>query len=329
MGYAHKYDTYFNEKAGKWTEKNNSLAIINYLRIILALFPFFLHVNSCWADSSLTSIEFGKVSRNKYVIRVVEKELKQRLDKNMFEFHMDLSMDSFDKYSLINSLGWEFNNKIKNSLIFLNHIKYSSKNDNMSKLEIVRIKLYLLYHYFMIYEYLKAMDNYYDVSEIRKKILDNIIIESNENIKFIFNLIISQNLLLKFKFCAIHESHQAYLSHIHINDNDLNELLNNVNDYFFYQNNYCKNTTIYLDEICKNKLYVSKRSNDIYIINYPIFVYGKMEIFNNKDLILEKYCDGDDFFIIEKEFLDIGKYTILLTEEDKNKKYKIRLKIVD
>ena len=301
--------------------------INSYSKIILLIILFLLPINFSLADSPLTSIEFWRVSKNNYALEIGEKEGKQMLDKRMFEFLMDPLIDSFDKYSLINSLGWEFNSKVNNSLIFLNYFKSSLKKESKHKLDLNDIKSNLLNlgdDYFVFYEYLKAMDNYLNVKDIRNEIISNVIIQKNDIIEFIFNLIDYQTLFIDSEFCAVYESYQSYLLDTGINNKELFYILNN---YLLYYSKYCDKNYIYLEN--KKKSYILNINKDIYIINYPIFVYGKMEVLRKRKLILEKYCDGDDFFIIEKGLLNKGKYNILLTEDDNKNIHQISLRIVD
>ena len=95
-------------------------------RIILLLLTVCFFSNNLMADSPLTSIEFWKVSEDLYVLKIGKKPGKKKMDKRMFNYLMSDDVNVFEKYALINALGWEFNSKLENSKLFLNKLKKRS-----------------------------------------------------------------------------------------------------------------------------------------------------------------------------------------------------------
>ena len=95
-------------------------------RIILLLLTVCFFSNSLMADSPLTSIEFWKVSEDSYVLKIGKKPGKKKINKRIFNHLMSNDVNVYEKFALINALGWEFNSKLENSKLFLNKLKKRS-----------------------------------------------------------------------------------------------------------------------------------------------------------------------------------------------------------
>jgi uncharacterized protein YnzC (UPF0291/DUF896 family) len=76
-----------------------------------------------YADSPLTSINFWSLSKEKLVLKTGEKKGKKLLSKEMIKFLLNSKHTTFDKIALVNAIGWDTRNKIKNSEIFIESIE--------------------------------------------------------------------------------------------------------------------------------------------------------------------------------------------------------------
>jgi len=179
------------------------LSMIKYRSIIL----IFLFISlQCAADSPLTSISFWGISDNYLVQHTGCLEGEKKLNNKTFNFLVNPEIAVFHKIALVNAFGWEFDRSTSsNSKVFLhvlktrtlhllnNHViedldyvyKYQSNAkffiDNMSKKMVYSpgykdiISTYAdltgssSRDISLIYLYLAAMDNYWDVSLIHKE----------------------------------------------------------------------------------------------------------------------------------------------------------------
>ena len=133
--------------------------MVNLTKVVLIIILLSSKISN--ADSPLTSVEFWRSSSNKYVLKIGNKIGKQKLNQSMFNFLTDQKISSFDKYCLVNSMGWEYNSKIQNHTLFL---KFIYKKNGFQKNQFdydypTPFLLELGETYFLIYEYLNAMDN--------------------------------------------------------------------------------------------------------------------------------------------------------------------------
>jgi len=300
------------------------------MKFIYLVILFFLPLSNCKADSPLTSIEFWRGSKDSYILKIGNKVGKQKLNKKMYHYLMNPSIDSFNKYSLINSLGWEYNTQVKNSDIFLNFFYKSNKKFDEFDVESLKTDLLELGdEYFLIFEYLNAMDNYLNVKEIKKEILNYIDVNKDLKSKFIYNLINLQDKSLDLDFCSVYNLYNNFISENCIEESSLKNSLIYVDEYISTNSRGCNDLNIYLSSICNIDSFTANQNQSLFIINYPLFVYGKMEVFNSQNkLIYKDYCDGDDLFTIEKGLLKKGNYTIKLKEDKSLKTFEFKLKII-
>lgn len=299
--------------------------------ISLSIIVYFLPISFCLADSPLTSIEFWKSSTDPFVLNIGEKDGKQMLNKTIYEYLMSPLKNNFDKFSLVNAMGWEYNSEIKNSEIFLDYYNDSHLDNSRASTNIEYLPLDLIYEedVYMIYQYLNAMDNYLTVKKIKSEIVENITIDEDENFVFIYRLIELQDEFLNLNFCDVYGRFNSFISMDCYEDCRLKRALPYIYNYISVYSKNCPETNIYLGAICNFNNFIALEDHKIYIINYPIFVYGKMKVYNEANtLIFEAHCDGDDLFIIEKGTLKKGKYKLLLQEDDNFTEYQINLTIV-
>ena len=159
----------------------------NYVKycliIVIALASFSpIHVH---ADSPLTSINFWSISKEKLVLKTGKKKGKKLLSKKMIKFLLNSEHTTFDKIALVNAIGWDARNKIKNSDIFIKSIEklylkspekflcYLTLNENeflnLSSKEKIEC-MDLTENLYLIYLYLKAMDDYTNVDYVNQEL---------------------------------------------------------------------------------------------------------------------------------------------------------------
>ena len=222
----------------------NFFIIMKYRGFTLALLLFSFN---CAADSPLTSISFWEISDNNLVQQTGCLEGKKRLNNKNFNLLVNPDIAVFHKIALVNALGWEFDgNSPRNSKVFLNALKmrslyllknhgiddfyqdYNNESDakfNRYKGTVIDKQVYnpgykdIIKTYasltgsnsndiYLVYLYLAAMDNYWDVSliceefnkvgyEYDSKFNKGVELDTEESFKFVKMLVSSQNLLIK------------------------------------------------------------------------------------------------------------------------------------
>jgi hypothetical protein len=303
--------------------------MVNLTKVVLTIILLSSKISN--ADSPLTSVEFWRSSTNKYVLKIGNKTGKQKLNRSMFNFLTDQKISSFDKYCLVNSIGWEYSSKIKNHKLFL---KFIYKKNGFQKNQFdydypTSFLLELGETYFLIYEYLKAMDNYTNVIEVKNEILLNISPELNPQTHFIYTLIELQDKLINSDFCSVFETYNSYIS----DDCDKGEKFKNavelLRKYIYDYSRSCDAIDVYLESLCNVNSFSVGSNQNLSIINYPVFVYGTMKVFNDKNqLIIEEYCSGDDLFYIPAKTLQLGDYKIVLIDDNQTA-YNLYINIID
>ena len=303
--------------------------MVNLTKVVLTI--ILLSSKILNADSPLTSVEFWRSSSNKYVLKIGNKIGKQKLNQSMFNFLTDQKISSFDKYCLVNSIGWEYNSKIQNHTLFL---KFIYKKNGVQKNQFdydypTPFLLELGETYFLIYEYLKAMDNYTNVIEVKNEILLNISPELNPQTHFIYTLIELQDKLINSDFCSVFETYNSYISDDCIKDGKVKNAVELLRKYIYDYSRSCDNIDVYLESLCNVNSFSVGSNQNLSIVNYPVFVYGTMKVFNNKNqLIIEEYCSGDDLFYIPAKTLQLGDYKIVLIDDNQTA-YNLYINIKD
>lgn len=291
--------------------------MVNLTKVVLIIILLSSKISN--ADSPLTSVEFWRSSSNKYVLKIGNKTGKQKLNRSMFNFLTDQKISSFDKYCLVNSIGWEYSSKIKNHKLFL---KFIYKKNGFQKNQFdydypTSFLLELGETYFLIYEYLKAMDNYTNVIEVKNEILLNISPELNPQTHFIYTLIELQDKLINSDFCSVFKTYNSYISNDCIKGKKFKNAVELLRKYIYDYSRSCDAIDVYLESLCNVNSFSVGSNQNLLIVNYPVFVYGTMKVFNDKNqLIIEEYCSGDDLFYIPAKTLQLGDYKIVLIDDN-------------
>ena len=287
------------------------------------------------ADSPLTSVEFWRSSKNKYVLKIGNKTGKQKLNQSIFKFLVDPKINTFDKFCLVNSMGWEYKSENQNHLLFLKFIQkeFNRKNifpkNHFDYENPIPYLLELGETYFIIYEYLKAMDNYTNVLEVKNEILLNTSPYLNPQIYFIFTLIDLQDKLINSDFCSVYEGFTSFISHECFKEIRVKKALGILEQYINQYSSYCDTISVYLESSCNVNIFKVGSNQNLEIVNYPVFVYGTMKVFNDKNqLIIEDYCSGDDLFFITAKILQLGYYKIVLVDDNLSS-YNLFINVLD
>ena len=303
--------------------------MVNLTKVVLIIILLSSKISN--ADSPLTSVEFWRSSSNKYVLKIGNKIGKQKLNQSMFNFLTDQKISSFDKYCLVNSMGWEYNSKIQNHTLFL---KFIYKENGFQKNQFdydypTPFLLELGETYFLIFEYLKAMDNYTNVLEVKNEILLNISPELNPQTHFIYTLIELQDKLINSDFCSVFETYNSYISDDCIKGGKVKNAVELLRKYIYDYSRSCDAIDVYLGSLCNVNSFNVGSNQNLSIVNYPFFVYGTMKVFNDKNqLIIKEYCSGDDLFYIPAKTLQLGDYKIVLIDDNQTA-YNLYINIID
>lgn len=297
---------------------------------------FFFALSDVKADSPLTSIDFWNISKDAYILKIGNKPGKQKLDKQMFNYLTNPNNSTFEKFALINALKWDFKSDIANSKKFIEYLKTENYNkDELAEVDWENanaLNLFLIQtgeEYYMLYQYMLAMDNYLDVSDIKKSISENLQIQKNPLYHFIYTLMSCQEMVLTNEFCEVYNTYSLFLAVGCINDEQLKYSAEIANSYISLYSKSCEQISIDIGSLCNISEFTLNNYQVIYIINYPYFVYGTLKVYDIKNnLILEKKSDGDDLFEIEKGLLEKGNYSIILNEDKTLKTFEFALKII-
>lgn len=350
----------------KHTKKIFMLSTKLYLhRCVLSL----LAMLSCtlFADSPLTSISYWDISTSSLVQKTGRVKGKNKLTNDRFKFLIDSNTTIFDKIALVNAMGWDNESKFKNSDIFLFKIKndYSRKTKKYNAFQyfsspedFIRIhsdyKGLIFEDNYIIYLYLLAMENYQNLSII-SSVLDKLVnkdflpdsyfeidgknydrhINTKCALDFIKMLVSTQHLLLtKAKNCEVWEEYN------NIKGKDYYSCISNLSirkalltsfNYFKYYSDSCEriqydiNTTY-----CFRNVIHASQSQKVWIINYPLFIYGDLSIYDdNNHEIYKAVIDGDDYIVLDISNYPIGKYRIQLisTKRELKETYNLELEI--
>jgi hypothetical protein len=75
---------------------------------------------------------------------------------------------------------------------------------------------------------------------------------------------------------------------------------------------------------------LASQSQKVWIINYPLFIYGDLSIYDdNNHEIYKAVIDGDDYIVLDISNYPIGKYRIPLisTKRELKETYNLELEI--
>ncbi len=172
------------------------------------LLLFIFSINSVFADSPLTSTDFG----NAYLdIPIVQKAFvsKGSITNEMMDYIDDDANPLDIKLAIINSLGWEHKGVVL-SKIFLMYVMKKKNYQSEYNNDYLAFKYYATRDELICYAYMKALDNYFDVVEAFE-IAGDALRKSPDSfaVNMIYNLIKAQGLTAYGEYCY---SSQLFLS---------------------------------------------------------------------------------------------------------------------
>ena len=127
------------------------------------------------------------------------------------------------------------------------------------------------------------MDNYTNVIEVKNEILLNISPELNPQTHFIYTLIELQDKLINSDFCSVFETYNSYISDDCIKGGKVKNAVELLRKYIYGYSSSCDTIDVYLESLCNVKSFTVGSNQNLSIVNYPVFVYGTMKVFNDKN----------------------------------------------
>lgn len=309
------------------------------MRFLLSL--FFLCASSyLYADSPLTSINYWKSVDDAYVLSIGNKPGKKKLTKKMISYFNNPDINTFNKLALINAIGWEFQSKVNNSEIYLKSIikkhkktyklivkSYKGIEDEFSR-EIIDEFFSKLKNdeYTLLYAYLEAMDNY-----TNDYFLDDLISYSDFKYNsFVYLLIEMQSAVLKMEYCKAWELFYDFTTECIYDKNILKSLpiFNKYLSNYQYSCSYLSKNVlrIELEKICNLNTFSIEKGLEIWVLNYPVFVYGNLILYDENNTVIEnRIIDGDDYVLLNSADYKKGSYRAVLKNDKTLKEYIIEI----
>ena len=204
---------------------------------------------------------------------------------------------------------------------------------------------------YLSYLYLRAMDSYNDVSDIMQELMElegkleydyDMDVNGEFKIKysdiakkeifyFLKFLISSQALLINDGIsCSLWEKFIEYTNKDCISNLALRKYVYLAGEYLKSYSKYCSlnpNTfNYYISSYCNSNLISIIKGQEVHILHYPVFIYGKLTVYDSKNrVIFDRKIDGDDYVRLLTENYDPGDYTIKLFDLQTSKSYLLRL----
>ena len=183
---------------------------------------------------------------------------------------------------------------------------------------------------YLIYQYLKAMDNINEAPFSDFEI-DWLEPQDYECYLFIRSLFRAQELFINSEFCDFLNTFQSLFSrenNCSFENEQIKEAVRLGNNYM-YQNlaGNCEKISFEVGNSCTPAEIIAKPSQLLWVQNYPAFVYGNLVVYDsNYSVVEEQKIDGDDYVELKLTNYSPGTYCIRLEDENKNK-YELKLKI--
>jgi hypothetical protein len=183
---------------------------------------------------------------------------------------------------------------------------------------------------YLIYQYLKAMDNINEAPFSDFEI-DWLEPQDYECYLFIRGLFRAQELFINSELCDFLNTFQSSFSrenNCSFENEQIKEAVRLGNNYM-YQNlaGNCEKISFEVGNSCTPAEIIAKPSQLLWVQNYPAFVYGNLVVYDsNYSVVDEQKIDGDDYVELKLTNYSPGTYCIRLEDENKNK-YELKLKI--
>ena len=183
----------------------------------------------------------------------------------------------------------------------------------------------------LICQYLKVMDNLIEAPFSDSEIVGFFEPQDNECALFIMSLFRAQELFINSQFCgylSVFQSQFSMENNCSFENEQIKEAVRLGNNYM-YQNLAVNCEKIYFEvgNSCALLEIIAKPSQILWVVHYPVFVYGKLVVYDSSNAeIYAHEIDGDDYVELKLTNYSPGIYWIRLEDEKKNK-YEIKLKI--
>jgi hypothetical protein len=204
---------------------------------------------------------------------------------------------------------------------------------------------------YLSYLYLRTMDSYNDVSDVMQEFIEferelkyNYDMDDNGELKlkylnfekkeifyFLKFLISSQASLINDQIsCSVWEKFIEYTNKDCISNLALKKYVYLLGEYLKSYSKYCslnsKTSDYYISSYCNSNLISIIKGQEVHILHYPVFIYGKLTVYDRMNrVILDYKIDGDDYVRLLTENYDPGDYTIKLLDSETSKSYLLKL----
>jgi hypothetical protein len=193
---------------------------------------------------------------------------------------------------------------------------------------------------YILYLYLLAMDDYLDVSVVYDELhniqydfdseIDPMIdLTTQESFEFIKMLVSSQHILItKGIQCDVWEEYSNYnqgcVSNIFIK-----KALPICYEYLRNYSSNCDLVDYNIAGYCNGNVIHANQNQKVFIVNYPVFVYGQLTVYNqNNSEVFKSIIDGDDGVILDISNYPIGSYRIQMINTQTEPKTPYNLELI-
>jgi hypothetical protein len=184
---------------------------------------------------------------------------------------------------------------------------------------------------YLICQYLKVMDNLIEAPFSDSEIVWFFEPQDNECALFIMSLFRAQELFINSQFCdylSVFQSQFSMENNCSFENEQIKEAVRLGNNYM-YQNLAvnCERISFEVGNSCALVEIIAKPSQLLWVVHYPVFVYGKLVVYDSSNAEIDAHeIDGDDYVELKLTNYSPGIYWIRLEDENKNK-YELKLKI--
>lgn len=194
---------------------------------------------------------------------------------------------------------------------------------------------------YILYLYLLAMDDYLDVSVLYDELhniqydfdseIDPMIdLTTQESFEFIKMLVSSQHMLItKGIQCDVWEEYSNYnqgcVSNIFIK-----KALPICYEYLRNYSSNCDRVDYNIAGYFNGNIIHANQNQKVFIINYPVFIYGELTVYNqNNSEVFKSIIDGDDGVVLDISNYPLGTYSVKIidTQTEPKSNYNLELTI--
>jgi hypothetical protein len=204
------------------------------MKTLISILVFITLCKNCIADSPLTSTYLWKSYDHPMINRF--HNLKGEINKEHCNFLMDKRVPLEIRIAAVNALGWNINGQ-KNAEFLMNYLvsnkRYNDKNNfvkNGNSEELI------------IYAYMLAMDNYFDVSESLKICNQPIIAQNQSKCIQIISALIKSHSVLNKNYCDVYQILYQTNKRQNLKDDMKSQAIDEIFKYINIYEKYCEVT---------------------------------------------------------------------------------------